>query len=88
VLEMVGPTRVDAVVTVNDDVVEPDADGVFRRNGHLDPGERHRDRRKCGVRRTGQLRRDCCLFAMKTINNAIQDHFGHEHQEEPGGTHG
>ncbi|MDP6668189.1 MAG: hypothetical protein QF357_12480 [Dehalococcoidia bacterium] len=29
-LEIVGQTRVDAVVTVNDDVIEPDADGMFQ----------------------------------------------------------
>ena len=37
-LEIVGRTRVDAVVTVNDDVVEPDADGLFRHTVSLEIG--------------------------------------------------
>ncbi|MDA1257775.1 MAG: hypothetical protein O3C10_08020 [Chloroflexi bacterium] len=37
-LEIVGRTRVDAVITVNDDVVEPDADGMFRHTVALEIG--------------------------------------------------
>ena len=35
---VVGRTRVDAVVTVNDDVVEPDLEGRFQQNVSLKPG--------------------------------------------------
>ena len=38
VLDIVGRTRVDAVVTVNDDVVEPDVDGMFRHTVPLEIG--------------------------------------------------
>lgn len=36
--EIVGQTRVDAVVTVNDDAIEPDADGVFKHIVTLEVG--------------------------------------------------
>lgn len=37
-IEIVGATRVDAVVTINDTVVEPDGDGLFSLRVDLDEG--------------------------------------------------